>query len=113
MKAVKLRGDIHAYKLPLTLEGQFMFPKELEEMVEQLLYQDTILVGDIPYDADVHRCIRQGEGALWVVVPEPPNAGSFLYRAKWARPRGEVISGPEAEFASFFSALARELGVET
>jgi outer membrane protein assembly factor BamB len=113
VKAIKLRGDINAYKLPLTPEGQFEFHEALEEVVEQLLSQDTILVGDIPYDADVQRCIRQREGALWVVVPEPPNAGSFLYRAKWARPRGEVISGPEAEFASFFSALARELGVET
>jgi hypothetical protein len=113
VKAIKLRGDINAYKLPLTPEGQFEFPKELEEAVERLLCQDTILVGDIPHDTDIQRCIRQGEGALWVAVAEPPNADSFLYKAKRARPRGEVITGPEAEFVSFFSALARELGVES
>jgi len=110
VKVVKLRGDINAYKLPLTPEGQFEFPEELEEAVERLLSQDTILVGDISSDTDIQRCIRQGEGALWVVVPEEPQAGSFLYNAKRARPKGEVISGPEAEFVSFFSALARKLG---
>jgi outer membrane protein assembly factor BamB len=110
VKAVKLRGDINAYKLPLTPEGQFEFPKELEEAVERLLSQDTILIGDIPYDTDIQRCIRQGEGALWVVVPEPPAAGGFLYNAKKARPTGAIISGVQAEFVSFFSALARELG---
>ncbi len=112
VKVVKLRGDINAYKLPLTPEGQFEFPEELEEAVERLLSQDTILVGDIPYDTDIQRCIRKGEGALWVVVPEKPRPGGFLYNAKRACPMGEVITGPEAEFVSFFSALARELGVE-
>ena len=112
VKVVKLHGDLNAYKLPLTPEGQFEFPKELEGAVERRLSQDTILVGDIYHDTDIQRCIRQGEGALWVVVPEPPAAGSFLYNAKKARLMGEVISGPEAEFVSFFSALARELGME-
>jgi len=109
---IKQRGDINAYKLPLTPEGQFEFPKELEEAVERLLSQDTILVGDIPHDTDIQRCIHKSEGALWVVVPEEPRPGSFLYNVKRARPKGEVISGPEAEFVSFFSTLARELGME-
>ena len=113
VKAIELRGDINAYKLPLTLEGQFEFPETLEEAVVRLLSQDTILVGDIPYDTDIQRCIRQGEGALWVVAPEEPRPGSFLYNAKKARPTGGVISGPEAEFVSFFSVLARELGIES
>ena len=112
VKVVKLRGDINAYKLPLTPEGQFEFPEELEEAVERLLSQDTILVGDIPHDTDIQRCIRPGEGALWVVVPEEPRPGSFLYNAIRSRP-GKGISGAEAEFVSFFSALARELGVES
>ena len=111
VKAVKLRGDINAYKLPLTSEGQLEFPKGLEEAVERLLSYDTILVGDIPYDTDIQRCIRQGEGALWVAVPEEPRPGSFLYNATQSRP-GEVISGPKAEFVSFFSTLAHELGME-
>jgi outer membrane protein assembly factor BamB len=110
VKAVKLRGGINAYKLPLTPEGQFEFPKELEEVVEQLLSQSTILVGDISSDNDIQRCIPGGDSALWVVVPEEPRPGSFVYNAKRARPKGEVISGPDAEFVSFFSALARELG---
>jgi hypothetical protein len=112
VKMVKLHGDLNAYKLPLTPEGQFEFPKKLEEAVERLLSQDTILVGDISHDTDIQRCIRQGEGALWVLVPEEPRLGSFLFNAKKARPRGEIICGPEAEFVSFFSALARELGME-
>jgi outer membrane protein assembly factor BamB len=110
VKAVKLRGDINASKLPLTPEGQFEFPEKLEEAVERLLSQDTILVGDIPHDTDIQRCTRQGGGALWIAVPEPPKAGSFLYKAKRARPKGEIISGAEAEFVPFFSALVRELG---
>jgi hypothetical protein len=113
IKVVKLRGDINTYKLPLTTEGQFEFPKELEKAVETFLSQDTILVGDIPYDTDIQRCIRQGEGALWIIMPEEPRPGSFLYNAKKARPKGEIITGPEAEFVPFFSALARELGVES
>lgn len=113
VKVVKLRGDINAYKLPLTPEGQFEFPEALEKAVEQLLSQDTILVGDISSDTDIQRCIRKGEGALWVVVSEEPRPGSFLHNAKRARRKGEVITGPEAEFVSFFSALARELGVES
>jgi hypothetical protein len=112
VKAIKLRGDINAYKLPLTPEGQFEFPKELEEAVERLLSQDTIVVGDISHDTDIQRCIRQGEGGLWVVVPEEPRPGGFLYNAKRARPAGEVITGPEAEFVPLFSALAHELGME-
>ena len=112
VKAIKLRGDINAYKLPLTPEGQFEFSKELEEAVERLLSQDTIVVGDISHDTDIQRCIREGEGALWIVAPEAPRPGSFLYNATQSRP-GKVISGPEAEFVSFFSALARELGVES
>jgi len=109
IKAVKLRGDINVYKLPLTPEGQFEFPEELEKAVETLLSQDTILVGDISFDTDIQRCIRQGDGALWVVVSEPLKAGNFLYNAKKSRPKGEIITGAEADFVSFFSALAREL----
>ncbi|TEU10072.1 MAG: hypothetical protein E3J21_27300 [Anaerolineales bacterium] len=112
VKVVKLHGDLNAYKLPLTPEGQFEFPKELEEAVERLLSQDTILVGDIPHDTDIQRCIHKSEGALWVVVPEEPQPGTFIYNAKRARPKGEIISGPKAEFVSFFSALAHELGME-
>ncbi len=111
VQVVKLRGDINAYKLPLTPGGQFEFPEELEEAVERLLSQDTILVGDIPYDTDIQRCIRKGDGALWVVVPEEPRPGSFLYNVKQARPRGEVITGPGAEFGPFFRALAEALGL--
>ena len=103
--------DTGSKKAP-QVNGQFEFPETLEEAVEQLLSQDTILAGDIPSDTDIQRCIRRGEGALWVVVPEEPRTGSFLYNAKKARPKGEIISGPEAEFVSFFSVLARELGVE-
>jgi hypothetical protein len=73
VKVVKLRGDINAYKLPLTPEGHFELPETLEEAVERLLSQDTILVGDIPYDTDIQRCIRQGEGALWVVARQLPS----------------------------------------
>jgi hypothetical protein len=113
VKAVKLRGDINAYKLPLTPEGQFEFPERLEKEMERLLSQDTILVGDVSYDTDIQRCIHKSEGALWVVVPEEPRSGSFLYHAKKARPTGGVVTGPEAEFVPFFSALARELGVES
>jgi len=109
LKVIKLRGDINAYKLPLTPGGQFEFPKELEEAVERLLSQDTVLVGDIPYDTDIQRCIRKGDGALWAIVPEEPRPGSFLYNAKQARPRGEVITGPGAEFGLFFSTLGEAL----
>ncbi len=111
VKVVKLRGDINAYKLPLTPGGQFEFPEELEEEVERLLSQDTILIGDIPYDTDIQRCIRKGDGALWVVVPEEPRPGSFLYNVKQARPKGEVITGPGAEFGPFFSTLGEALGL--
>jgi AAA+ ATPase superfamily predicted ATPase len=111
IKATKLRGDVNAYKLPLTPGGQFEFPAELEEAVERLLSQDTVLVGDIPYDTDIQRCIRRGDGALWVVVPEEPQPGSFLYNAKQARPKGEVITGPGAEFGPFFRALVEALGL--
>jgi serine/threonine protein kinase len=110
-KVLKLRGDINAHKLPLTPQGQFEFPPLLEEVVVQLLSQDTILVGDIPYDTDIQRCIRQGDGSLWVVVPEEPRPGSFLRRIKQARPNGEVVTGPEAEFGPFFQALAEALEV--
>lgn len=113
VKAVKLHGDINTYKLLLTPESQFDLPRDLEEAVERLLSQDTILVGDIPFDTDIQRCIRQGEGALWVVVPEEPRPNSFLYYAKRARPKGEVITGPDAGLVPFFSALARELGAES
>jgi hypothetical protein len=109
VKAIKLRGDINAYKLPLTPGGQFELPAILEEVIGRLLSQDTILVGDIPYDTDIQRCIRKGDGSLWVVVPEKPRPGSFLYNAKQARPRGEVITGPGAEFGPFFRALAEGL----
>jgi CheY-like chemotaxis protein len=111
VNVVKLRGDINAYKSPLTSKGQFEFPEALEEAVGRLLSQDTILVGDIPYDTDIQRCIREGEGALWIVAPEAPRLGSFLYNAIQSRP-GKVISGSEADFVPFFSTLARELGVE-
>jgi len=110
VKAVKLHGDINAYSLlPLSPEGQFEFPAMLEEAVERLLSQDTILVGDIPYDTDVQRCIRSGDGALWIVVPEEPQPDSFLYKAKRARPRGEIITGHGAEFGPFFCTLAEAL----
>jgi hypothetical protein len=102
VKVTKLRGDINAYKLPLTPGGHFEFPEELEEVVERLLSQDTILIGDIPYDVDIQRCIRRGDGALWVVVPEEPRPGTFLYNAKQARPRGDVITGSGAQFGPFF-----------
>jgi hypothetical protein len=70
VKAVKLRGDINAYKLSLIPEGQFEFSKELEEAVKRLLSQDTILVGDISLDNDIQRCILRGDSALWVVASE-------------------------------------------
>lgn len=112
VKVIKLRGDVNAYRLPLAPESQFAFSQELEGALEQLLSQDTILVGDISFDTDIQRCICESEGALWVVVPEEPRPGSFLYNAIQSRP-GKVINGPEAEFVSFFLTLARELGVES
>jgi serine/threonine protein kinase len=113
VRAVKLHGDINTYKLLLTPENQFEFPAELEKTVKRLLSQDTILVGDIPFETDIQRCIRKGDGALWVVVPEEPQPGSFLYNAKQARPKGEIITGPKAEFEPFFRTLANALASQS
>jgi WD40 repeat protein len=106
IKVVKLRGDVNAYKLPLTPEATFEFPDDLEDAVMQFLHHDTVIVGDLPFDDDVHRCIRGGDGALWVVTAE---GNGFLDRAKRIRKVGEVIAA--TEFNAFFIALAEELGV--
>jgi WD40 repeat protein len=106
IKVVKLRGDVNAYKLPLTPEATFEFPDDLEDAVMRFLHHDTVIVGDLPFDDDVHRCIRGGDGALWVVTAE---GNGFLDRAKRIRKVGEVIAA--TEFNAFFTALAEELGV--
>jgi len=109
LKVVKLRGDINAQALPLTDTGQFEFPTDLERSVSDWLRGDTVLVGDIPYDTDVQRCIKRSNGALWCVSPAEPARDSFIRRAKRSRPSGEIITGAEAGFNAFFTALAETL----
>jgi WD40 repeat protein len=105
IKVVKLRGDVNAYKLPLTPEASFEFPDDLEDAVTRFLRHDTVIVGDLPFDDDVQRCIRGGDGALWVIAAE---GSDFLGRAKRIRKVGEVIA---AEFNAFFTALVEALGL--
>jgi hypothetical protein len=109
LKVVKLRGDINAQALPLTDTGQFEFPENLERSVSEWLKHDMILVGDIPYDTDVQRCIKQSTGALWCILPAEPASDSFMRRVKRVRPSGEIITGAEAGFNAFFTGLAERL----
>jgi hypothetical protein len=106
IKVVKLHGDVNAYKLPLTPEATFEFPRDLEEAVTHRLRHDTVIVGDLPFDDDVHRCIKGGDGALWVIAAEESD---FLGRAKRFRKVGEVVAA--TEFNVFFTALAEALGL--
>jgi WD40 repeat protein len=107
VKVLKLRGDVNAHKLPLTPQGQFVFPRELENAVSQWLSRDTIVAGDLPFDDDVWRCLRGGDGALWVVGLETTER---LRRVKHVRQKGEVIAAES--FNAFFTALADALEVE-
>jgi len=109
LKVVKLRGDINAQALPLTDTGQFEFPNDLEQTISEWLERDAILVGDIPYDTDVQRCIRRSSGALWCVLPNEPASEGFIKRVKRVRPSGEIITGAEVEFNAFFTTLAERL----
>ncbi len=117
IKVVKLRGDVNAYELPLTPDAAFEFPEDLEDTLRARLRHDTIIVGDLPHDYDVQRCIERGDGALWVISP---TYSQFLRKAKRKRTVGERIPAEEvgdaegatlAEFNTFFSTLAEELGV--
>jgi len=109
IKVVKLRGDINARKLPLTPQAQFEFPPDLEDAVTQWLSRDTIVVGDLPFDDDVQRCLRSGDDALWCILPNEPASDSFIKRAKKIRSSGEIITGADGEFNAFFTALAERL----
>jgi 3',5'-cyclic AMP phosphodiesterase CpdA len=109
LKVVKLRGDINAQALPLTDTGQSEFPNDLERSVAKWLRGDTILVGDISHDTDVQRCIKRSTGALWCILPDEPAHDSFIRRAKHSRPSGEIITGVDAEFNAFFTALAEKV----
>jgi signal transduction histidine kinase len=107
IKVIKLRGDVNTYNLPLTPEATFVFPDDLEEALTHRLRHDTIVVGDLlPFDDAVQRCIRKGDGALWVIAAEE---SGFLGRAKRTRKVGEVITA--TEFNAFFTALTEELGL--
>jgi WD40 repeat protein len=107
VRVLKLRGDINKRKLPLTPEGQFEFPPNLEHAVRQWLSRDTMVVGDLSFDDDVWRCLRGGDGALWVVELE---TSERLRRVKQVRQKGEVIAAES--FNAFFTALAAALEVE-
>jgi hypothetical protein len=109
LKVIKLRGDINAQALPLTDKGQFEFPNDLERSVSEWLRGDTILVGDIPYDTDLQRCINQSTGALWCILPDEPVSNSFIVHAKQIRSSGKIITGADAEFNTFFTAMAKRL----
>jgi WD40 repeat protein len=119
IKVVKLRGDMNTYNLPLTPEASFVFPDDLEEAFTHRLRHDTVIVGDLlPFDDDVQRCIRGGDGALWVIVVEESGVlsetkglskGGFLERAKRTRKVGKVIAA--RGFNAFFTALAEALGL--
>jgi len=109
LKVVKLRGDINAQALPLTATGTFEFPEDLQQSVAERLKRDTILVGDIPYDDDVQRCIKRSTSALWCILPDEPASDSFVMRARQSRPPGEIITGGDAEFNAFFITLAEEV----
>lgn len=106
IKVVKLRGDINAHKLPLTPQAQFEFPPDLERAVTQCLSRDTIVVGELPFDDDMQRCLRSGDGALWCILPDEPASEGFIMRVKQSRLYGEIITGVDAEFNKFFTALA-------
>lgn len=110
LKIIKLRGDINAQALPLTAEGQFEFPDKLERAVSMWLERDAILVGDMPHDLDMQRCVNRGSSSLWCVLPAE-ETGGFTKRARKARPTGETITGADAEFNTFFATLARELAI--
>lgn len=105
IKVVKLRGDINAQALPLTATGTFEFPDDLERSVSEWLKRDLILVGDIPYDTDVQRCIKRSTGSLWCILPDEPASDSFIMRARQSRPSGEIITGADAKFNVFFTTL--------
>jgi hypothetical protein len=109
LKVVKLRGDINAQALPLTTAGQFEFPDDLEQTISEWLKFDTILVGDIPYDDDVQRCVKRSTGALWCILPDEPASDSFVMHLKRVRSSGEIITGADAEFNAFFTTLAERL----
>ena len=106
IKVVKLRGDVNIHKLLLMPEAFFRFSDDLEEALKRLLHKDTVIVGDLPFDDAVHRCIEKGDGALWVIAAE---GSDFLGRTKRIRKVGEVIAA--TEFNAFFTALAEELGL--
>jgi len=111
VKVLKLRGDVNAHKLPLTPEGQFEFHPDLEHAARQWLSRDTMVVGDLPFDDDVWRCLRGGDGALWVVqTSEVSETSEVLRRAKKVRQKGEAITAES--FNAFFTALADALEVE-
>jgi hypothetical protein len=110
LKVFKLRGDINIGALSLTDTEQFEFPGDLGQSVSELLERDTILVGEIfSHDTDVQRCIKKSNSALWCILPDEPSHDSFIGRTKRSRSYVEIITGPDAEFNMFFTALAESL----
>ncbi len=107
VKVIKLRGDINIYELPLTPEASFEFPDELEDAITALLSRDILIIGDLPHDYDVQRCLKRSGGALWIMQPREAELSDFLNRAKRRRERGELIAAPN--FNDFFTALADAL----
>jgi len=57
----------------------------------------------------VQRCIKKSTGALWCILRGEPARDSFIRRAKLSRPSGEIISGADAEFNAFFTALVEKV----
>ena len=57
----------------------------------------------------MQRCIKRSTGSLWYILPDEPASDSFIMRARQSRPSGGIITGADAEFNAFFTALAERL----
>jgi hypothetical protein len=108
IKLVKLHGDLHHRLFAFTPEEIFQFSQRIEEVLHNFLRRDLIIVGHSMRDNDINRCIDRNGGSIWYINPSEPAAGDPIYQVLRVR-SGQVISGEDGYFDSFFVALRNAL----
>ena len=108
LKIVKLHGDLFARVFAFSHDEVFQFSDQIQSLLEEYLVRPVLIVGNSMRDQDINRCIKARGDALYYVNERRPQPGTVIYDAVRVR-KGVVISGEEAEFGRFFTALSREL----
>ncbi|MDY0129099.1 MAG: SIR2 family protein, partial [Methanosarcina vacuolata] len=106
LKILKLHGTLESPRsYAFTEEEIFDFTKEIKPKLVQIINKSIIIIGHSMQDRDIN-VLFEGEGKeIHFVNPSLPDPGSMIYKTLVVRRKGNIISGDDGDFDTFFQKL--------